>query len=200
MIEERHPPHIYAENAWYFITASTIRHRRLFDSDAKRALLRDHLQACTKSCGVSLFAWVILADHYHLLMRVGETALLYAFIRVLHSKSAQFLNKLDGTRGRNVWYQYWDRFARNGREFWSYFNYIHINPLKHGYVQIANGALPVEHGELKPEPERSLDLHECLASYPFSSYDYYLRKYGREFLTDVWLRYPLPDHIAGMET
>jgi hypothetical protein len=34
-----------------------------------------------------------------------------------------------------------------------------------------------------------------LRTYEFTSYQYYLRKYGEEWLTDVWARYPIPDYL-----
>lgn len=45
------------------------------------------------------------------------------------------LNALDKTQGRTVWYSYWDTCIRGERDFWTRFNYIHYNPVKHGYVE-----------------------------------------------------------------
>ena len=199
MRSELHPPHIYEANACYFLTARTVRRRRLFGNDLRRALLQELVQACAEQYGIKLHAWVILANHYHLLLRVLESAALPGFVRTLHAKSALELNKLDGVRGRKVWYQYWDRFANSKQAFWSYFNYVHINPLKHGYVQLSSGALRVEGGMVRIEAEHSFDVHECLAGYPWSSYHYYLYEYGAEFLTDAWVRYPIPDYLAAIE-
>jgi len=91
--------------------------------------------------------------------------------------SAIRVNKLDRAAGRRVWYQYWDRFPRTEAEFWTYFNYIHQNPIKHEYV---------------PKLE---DVHQTLVQYAFSSYHYYLCEYGEAFLTDVWQRYPPADYL-----
>jgi len=91
--------------------------------------------------------------------------------------SAIRVNKLDRAAGRRVWYQYWDRFPRTEAEFWTYFNYIHQNPIKHEYV---------------PKLE---DVHQTLVQYAFSSYHYYLCEYGEAFLTDVWQQYPPADYL-----
>ena len=64
---EFHPPHIYEYNACYFITASIVHRQWLLDTDAKRILVRDVLKEAIKQYGIRLYAWVILADHYHLL-------------------------------------------------------------------------------------------------------------------------------------
>jgi putative transposase len=192
---EFHPPHIYEDNACYFISASIVHRQRLLDTDAKRVLVRDVLKEAIKEYGIRLYAWVILADHYHLLLKTSDVAPVYRFIKRLHGDSAIQLNKLDSTPGRKVWYQYFDRFPRNERDFWAYFNYIHVNPIKHGYVRISDDVLVVEGRQVKIASAHTLDVHQCLAQYPHSSYHYYLREYGEEFLTDVWMRYPIPDYL-----
>ena len=192
---EFHPPHIYEDNACYFITASIVHRQRLLGTEAQRTLVRDVLKEAIIEYGVTLYAWVILANHYHLLLKTSDVAPIFKFIKRLHGDSAIRLNKLDGTPGRQVWYQYWDRFPRNERDFWSYLNYIHINPIKHGYVRVSDDDLMVESKQIKIAQTRVVDVHQCLAQYPYSSYHYYAREYGVEFLTDAWMRYPIPDYF-----
>jgi len=192
---EFHPPHIYEDNACYFLTGSIVHHQWLLDTDAKRILVRDVLKEAIKDYGIRSYAWVILADHYHLLLKTSDVAPIWKFIKRLHGDSAIHLNKLDNTPGRQVWYQYWDRFPRNERDFWGYFNYTHINPIKHGCVRVSDGVLVVEGERVKIAPGHALDVHQRLAQYPHSSYQYYLREHGEEFLTDAWMRYPIPDYL-----
>jgi REP element-mobilizing transposase RayT len=194
---EFHPPHIYEDNTCYFISAGIVRRQRLLDTDAKRILVRDILKEAIKQYGIQLYAWVILANHYHLLLKTADVAPIYKFIKRLHGESAIRLNKLDNMPGRKVWYQYWDRFPRNERDFWAYFNYIHINPVKHGYVRVSDGVLVVEGKHEKVVPGHVLDVHQCLAQYPHSSYHHYLGEYGEKFLSDAWMRYPIPDYLEN---
>jgi putative transposase len=192
---EFHPPHIYQEDSHYFLTGGTVRHQRLLDSDADRVLVRDVLKEAIQQYSVRLYAWVILADHYHLLLKTSDVAPLWKFVKRLHGDSAIRLNKSDHTPGRQVWYQYWDRFPRGDRDFWGHLNYIHINPIKHGYVRIPDGVLTAEDGLVKIAPDYALQIHQCLCQYPRSSFHYYLREYGEEWLTDAWIRYPIPDYV-----
>lgn len=192
---EFHPPHIYEANACYFLTASVVHGQRLLDTDAKRMMLRDVLMAAIQQYDITLYAWVILANHYHLLLKTGEHAPIYKFIKRLHGESAIKLNQLDSTPGRQVWYQYWDRFPRNDEDFWGYFNYIHINPIKHRYVRIADGILLVEGKQVRIASGRLPDVCRCLAGYPHSSYHYYVDKYGEDFILDAWTQYPIPDYM-----
>ena len=46
--------------------------------------------------------------------------------------------------------------------------------------------------------EQLPSVHECLAQYPYSSYQYYTKRYGEEFLTDIWLRYGFPRYLESM--
>lgn len=191
---EFHPPHIYTQDTCYFITASVVKHQPLFSTTNKRDLLRDILKNAIQDYGIKLYAWVILADHYHLLLHISDHPL-YKFLKRLHGESAIQLNKLDSTSGRQVWYQYWDRFPRNDKDFWAYFNYIHLNPVKHGYVQVSHGALQIEGQTHCLAPRLDLDIHECLSRYTHSSYRYYVGKYGKEFIEDIWARFPIPNYF-----
>ena len=192
---EFHPPHIYEYNACYFVTAGIVHGQGLLHTEAKRVVVRDVLRKAAEQYGLRLYAWVILANHYHLLLKTGDATPIYKFIKRLHGDSAIQLNKLDKTPGRRVWYQYWDRFPRSEHDFWTYFNYIHINPIKHGYVHLGDGVLTIEGKQVVVTSRRALDVHECLAQYPYSSYHFYLREYGTDFLTDAWLHYPVLDYF-----
>jgi putative transposase len=192
---EFHPPHIYEGNACYFITAGTATGQKLLSSDSKRALFRDALKEAVRKHGITLYAWVILADHYHLLLRTGDKSPIHRFVKEIHGQSAVALNKLDGTPGRQVWRQYWDRFPRSERDFWCYLNYIHINPTKHGYVHPAGAVLTVEGQQVRISAGQVADVHSCLQQYPHSSYCYYVRRYGDDFLLDAWTAYPIPDYV-----
>ena len=70
--------------------------------------------------------------------------------------------------GRQVWHNYWDTCVRTEADYWTRFNYIHYNPIKHGYVK-------------------------QFSNWPFSSYGYYLERRGEGWLLDVIERYPVID-------
>jgi len=147
---------------------------------------------------IMLHAWVILREHYHVLLTVGDDErMISRFVQAFHSKSAIELNKLDGTPGRKVWYQYWDRFPRGEEHFWTIVNYIHYNPIKHGYIRPRDGSVHVEGRFIRIAQDGLPDVHATLRLYPFSSYGYYLRTYGEEWLDELWLRYPVREQLAG---
>lgn len=177
-----HPPHIYQIHAVYFVTARTFDSQPILAGDDHKRLFRDLLQEAVRRYPVRLYAWAVLRDHYHLLLLIREGGNIGAFIRAVNGPTSRRLNELDGLAGRRVWRNYWDRFPRNEAEFWAYFNYIHVQPVKHGEIAPGDG-----------------DIHALLRTYEFSSYDYYLRRYGEEWLTDVWTRFPIPDYLMAWD-
>jgi molybdate-binding protein len=67
---------------------------------------------------------------------------------------------------------------------------------QHGvFVASLKGKAGFSRKQIKIADDHILDVHQCLAQYPHSSYHYYVRKYGIEFLTDAWMRYPILDYF-----
>jgi len=125
---------------------------------------------------VSLYAFVILDNHYHLLLEIGMTSRkgvgIPRIINRCNCVIAKKLNEIDGCKGRKVFYQYWDWCIRDEKDFYSHFNYIHGNPIKHGLVK---------------------DFEE-LKNYKFCSYSGWVKKAGEEFLHDCLMAYPVVDY------
>ena len=163
-----HPPHIFLDSTWYFVTVSVYRRHRLFSSNPRKAILRDNLKVQLAEFHINLAAWVILDNHYHILLKSREGRNLSHLFQKAHGKTAFELNGLDGLRGRQVWHNYWDTCIRDERDFWTHLNYIHCNPVKHGYTRHA-------------------------ADWEFSSYGFYQRQRGDEWLAEVLRQYPVID-------
>jgi len=122
--------------------------------------------------GLALLAWVILDNHYHVIFKAQRGNLLPRFFGRLHGSASRQINQRDSRVGRQVWHNYWDTSIRTEGDLWTRFNYLHNNPVKHGYVQ---------------------DLRD----WEFSSYHHYRRLKGEEWLVDCWQRYPVIDFIEG---
>ncbi|MBI5839705.1 MAG: transposase [Chloroflexi bacterium] len=158
------PPHLYMNDTWYFVTASTVNNAHILSTDEHFDLWATTLKELVAEFKIQLTAWAGLPNHYHLLFLPQRGHDLGNFMKRLNGRTSYELNTRDNIRGRTVWYSYWDTCIRDERDFWTRFNYIHYNPVKHGYVQ---------------EPE----------DWQFSSYRYYVRndsglwleKYVRDF-------------------
>lgn len=194
-----HPPHIYLAQKDYFITGSTFDKQPIWDTDNKKSLLKETLKSKISEFGLKLHGWVILSNHYHLLLRNSERDTIWKFMKGLHGASATTLNKLEGRTGRRIWRNYWDRCPRGERDFYGFFNYIHLNPWKHGLIQITAVQIEVVENRLVMSEELENDFLDFLASYPFSSFCFYLKKYGHEGMWDYFRQYPVLAHFDGDE-
>jgi putative transposase len=156
------------EGAWYFVTASTAGRESILVTDDHFNLWVNIFKELIFKFNIKLIAWVVLANHYHLLFMPGATDKLGDFMKRLNGGTSRSLNLLDNKPGRVVWYTYWDRCMRAEHDFWTRFNYIHYNPVKHGYVS---------------NPE----------DWGFSSYRFYLRGDGERWVNEKLNDFPIFD-------
>jgi putative transposase len=109
-----------------------------------------------------------------LLVHVTDFGALGDMFRMVHGPRSREWNLQDSTPGRKVWYRYADRAIRSERHYWTTVNYVHYNPVKHGWVESPH------------------DWEE-------SSVHWDLEHHGREWLRDTWERYPVRDYGLGWD-
>ena len=119
------------------VTAGTYRKEALFNSKSKLDLLQARLFASALACELSLQAWAIFPNHYHLIVTLNEAKQMKAFVRGLHSNSAREINRLDNTRARKVWFQSWESRITFERSYFPRLRYVHENAVRHGVVRVA---------------------------------------------------------------
>jgi putative transposase len=59
-------------------------------------------------------------------------------LSLLHVKTAGWINRLDRTVGRQVWFNFRDIRLTHQRSYLARLNYVHQNTVKHGLVPLAN--------------------------------------------------------------
>jgi putative transposase len=118
-------------------------------------------------------AWVILPNHYHLLV---ETSLpeFGKWIHRLHNSTATTWNGEDNSRGRKVWHGHADRAIRGDLHYYRTLNYIHANPVKHGFAGKSQ-------------------------EWPWSSFVWFEEKFGRDELVRWWTEYPITGYGKGWD-
>ena len=172
MFKSHYPPHYYFDNKIYFITARTVNKNRFFNTKEKKDLLKKILIEASNKFKVGFYAWTILDNHYHLLLDVLKGESIPGFVKTINGKSAFLLNGIDKARKRKIWFNYWDTCIRSEKDFWTRFNYIHHNSIKHRYA-------------------------EKMEDYLFSSYNCWLEKKGIEWMNDAFEKYPIIDFTPG---
>jgi putative transposase len=110
--------------------------------DALREAVR---QARTKA-PFHIDAWVVLPDHLHCLWTLPENDADYSgrwkSIKTSFSKSlpaTEQRSAVNVRRGeRGIWQpRYWEHTIRGDRDYGAHMDYVHFNPVKHGYVDHA---------------------------------------------------------------
>ena len=133
------PVHRLADNAVYFVTAGTLHKKHLFDTPEKRDLLERLLLTHAKESGWQLEAWAVFANHYHIVTRGNpDSRNLGDFLHDLHGVSSRELNKLDGVKDRQVWFNFRDTKLTIQYSYLARLNYVHQNAEKHKLVAVAS--------------------------------------------------------------
>ena len=105
------------------------------NSPKRRTEFEARLLNAMKEIAKDLIAWVVLANHYHVLVYIKSLNNVSAALKHLHGSTSREWNIEDDLTGkRRVWYKFMDTYIRNEEHFHIAFNYIHYNPVKHGYV------------------------------------------------------------------
>jgi putative transposase len=146
------PPHWFQANTIYMLTASIYKSEHVIYSPERKIVWCDSLFEAAKLYGWQIIAWVVLDNHYHVMVKSPEKELnLSKFIGSYHKFTARQWNGEDNVSGRKVWWNYWDTCIRSEKDYYNRLKYIFWNPVKHGLV-------------------------ENLEGYPFSSYKDYLEQ------------------------
>ncbi|HMU66110.1 MAG TPA: transposase [Cellvibrionaceae bacterium] len=107
-------------------------------------LLRQAVAQVKKHYPFKIHAWVVLPDHLHCLLEMPEGdcnyALRWRLIKTLFSRSISADEFRSATRlrrrERGIWQRrFWEHYVRDQWDFDRHLDYIHYNPLKHGYVK-----------------------------------------------------------------
>jgi putative transposase len=129
------PPHKFSAGT-FFITAGTLHKHHLFRSEAALDELLESLFASATEERCSLEAWCLLSN-YHLVVQTEAGENLHRMLRRFHSTSAKAINARDGTRGRQVWYQFRDTELTFERSWLARLRYTNENAVHHGVVRLA---------------------------------------------------------------
>ena len=119
-----------------------------------------------------LDGFCVLPNHYHILAKGTEVAHLRLALGKLHGRTSRLWNLSDACTGRKVWFRSFDKLIRSTRQYYATLNYIHYNPIKHGYCQ-------------------------KVTDWKWSSATSFIEQVGRENASKIWKSYPIKD--SGIE-
>ncbi len=168
------PPHLRDISGVYLITSACYEHQPIFDTPNDLSWLADQVLDAFSTADLPYLAWVFLPNHYHVLMEAESLRVVSEVLRLLHSRTATAINGRHRQRGRKVWYRFSDRRMRSKRHYFATVNYIHHNPVKHGYT-------------------------DRMSSWPWSSVHECAETQGEEWLAQIWRAYPVGDYGRGWD-
>jgi putative transposase len=128
----------------YFFTINLLQRK---DND----LLIRHTQSLRESVKTvkahhpfEIHGWVVLPENMHCLIELPENDIDYAtrirLIKIGFSKAIPKTERRSSVRikrgERGIWQRrYWEHLIRDEADFQAHINYIHYNPVKHGWVK-----------------------------------------------------------------
>ncbi len=117
----------------YFITACTFQKQQLLQSDRMAKLLLDVLLHYRSEGKYLLHEFVIMPDHFHLLITPTQT--LERALQLIKG-GFSFRAKRELSLSSEIWEKsFHDHRVRDEREYASFRTYIHQNPVKRGLAE-----------------------------------------------------------------
>ncbi len=170
------PPHWRSDRTErYLFTAACFEHQPVIGASRQRlAEFEDHLLSVVEDSTKDVHAWVVLPNHYHFLATTEDPLVVLRALARLHGRTSFRWNGEDGLRGRKVWCGAAETAMKSERHFWATLNYIHHNPVKHGWVK-------------------------KWQDWPFSSSAGFLEKSGRAEVERLWKEFPIKDYGKGWD-
>jgi putative transposase len=131
-----------------YLTCSCYQRLPLLNNDQIRSLFADELNRVQASVGFELYAWVVMPEHFHLLVLPADgqvTTLLRRLKAPLARRvigrwreiGAPILRRIEDNRGRAKFWQAgggYDRNINSDHELYQKIDYIHANPVRRGLV------------------------------------------------------------------
>ena len=145
-------------SACYFLTFQVVGWADVFSRRIYRDIIIDSLEYCRKNKGLELFAYIIMTNHIHVVVRSKHENLPEVIHDFKRFTSKKILNEIATNlqESRKEWlemiFQYHGKFNKrvSGKQFWTHenhavelntnemidskINYIHENPVEAGWV------------------------------------------------------------------
>jgi putative transposase len=165
------PPHFDLEgDRRYLLSAACYEHKHVVgESPSRMTKCEADLLAICQDHSSAIYAWCLLPNHYHILLRTSTMKDLRKEIGLFNGRSSFEWNGEDDCRGRKVWHNCFERGIRSARHYFASLNYVLNNAVHHGYV------------------DRWQD-------WPWSNAREYLDSVGRERAAEIWREYPVLDY------
>jgi len=138
----------YVSGGTYFFTVVTYRRQHLFHHEMARHSLNQAIAKTRQIYPFTIEAWVLLPEHFHCIWTLPEGdddfSIRWNLIKSHFSKSVKLSfhradwmnNSKQKHRETTIWQRrFWEHQIRDEEDYNKHFDYIHYNPVKHGWVK-----------------------------------------------------------------
>ncbi len=148
----------------YFITSVTHRRKKWMAQPALAQIVVDQWRRYEKTYEFQLHAYVVMPDHYHVVLQVGKKKTISQILHAVNSYTATQINQILGNERKiKIWQgNAWDKVIRDPAMYWRTIAYTLLNPWRGGLV------------------DRPLD------PYPYSNVGWWLEQKGEAFMMDLF--------------
>jgi len=132
----------------YFFTVVAFKRQPVLTREEVRRALREGIEKVRHSLPFLIEAWVLLPDHLHAIWTLpkgdDKFQTRWALIKSSVSRHCKQIGEdwQGGSESRkkrhesNFWQRrFWEHYIRDDKDFQRHMDYLHYNPVKHGYVR-----------------------------------------------------------------
>ena len=168
-------PHLEGDSQIYHIFSSCYEHKNILTLKENRLeLFQEQLLQFCSNHSQSLYAWCILPNHYHILLKTDDLKNFVKEHGKFHGRTSYYWNKEDQQQGRQCFHGQRDNWIHNEYHFWTTLNYIHNNPVHHKLVK-------------------------KWYDWPYSSAIDFLEKHSFEEVLEIWQNFPVKEYKENWE-
>ena len=127
---------VFIPGGCYFFTVVTHERQPLFCDKHRIALLREAMRSVMRKRPFEIQAMVVLPDHLHALWRLppGDADFSSRWRDIKNRVSKQIPAPVNARGEKAVWQRrFWEHAIRDLDDWSRHVDYIHYNPVKHGY-------------------------------------------------------------------
>jgi putative transposase len=130
------PPRLYENNSTYFLTFNTYKRKSILCRKSVPRFLLDEIKFQCKNLSLNMNAYVIMPEHIHLLVKCIEAKAISKFLKQFKSFSSRGIKRILNINDKIIWQRgTYDHVIDGSDDYENHLNYIHLNPVKHGYVE-----------------------------------------------------------------
>ena len=97
---------IKEQDKLHFVTLQVVEWIDIFSREVYRKIIIENLEYCIKNKGLVIYAWVIMSNHVHLLLREKQLGDISTIMKRLLTKYAMYFNRQyeNGSNMLSMWH------------------------------------------------------------------------------------------------